>query len=491
MKKTWIKIIIISFVLMVVEIVGSFIFLRPYITKYQVFDNIKNGQWQSAQEYYEKLNDSGKDYVKDHLDSYTAWLCDQYVAGEIDYNQMVASLDAVNSIDDSGEIYAKYIAPVTENELRASIKRYYNALVEKDNDALYEVRDTISALMIRLDSTTREGIMVNLLTEEYYMFLDDKISADELKGHAEVIVGISYYEAYDMGYLIIDNVNFVTTYRNAYDQAVALSDAKDYFGAIKIIDTVLIDPKDKLYAEKFTKLRDNCYALGKIYYEGVLNEYIAADDAEKAVELMAMLEEVYGNDFDLGSAQEALATEWQHAYVTFLDDWENLLKRSVMETSVEDYVLGSKHDELWPDSVFLYDVNGNGTPELFLFNSARLEDDYVPCFMYTTEGPLYSYVGYVNLIALCEDSNLITFPLAFDRTEGEEYALTAYDGSYLSTVTYCQRFGDTYSIQGSECDDVKYLAEKTDILSHESVDTIKFVGYTSMDDAKRFVLTYK
>lgn len=491
MKKTWIKIIIVSFVLLVVEAVGSLIFLKPYITKYQLFDTIKNGQWKNTQECYAKLSDSGKDYVRDNLDAYAAWLCEKYVSGEYTYNQMVASLDAINSIDDTGEIYNRYILKVSENELRASIQRYYDADVARDNNRLYEVKNTISALMLRLDSDTRESIMVSLLTEEYYDYLDEKISAEELKGHAEIIVGISYYQAYETAYLILNNVDFVSSYRDAYNTAVALSDGSDYFGAMAIIDRVLIDPNDRIYAEKFHKLRDNCYTLGKLYYENLLDEYIAAGETDKAVELMAQLEEVYGDDFDMGTAQEALATDWQLAYVTFLNDWEKLLEGCVEETSVGAYVLGSEKEKVWPDSIFLYDVNGNGSPEMFLFNSERLGDDYVPCFMFTTEGSSYLYLGYINLIALCDDSNLITFPNAFGREAGDEYALTAYDGSSIGSTTYCQHIGDTYYVNGSECTDAEFLSEKSDIMAHQSVNTIHYLGYSSLDEAKRLVLTYK
>ncbi len=490
MKKTWIRIIIVAFVIMVIEIVGSIILLKPYITRYQVFDTIKNGQWQKTQEYYDELSDNGKEYVLDNLDSYAAWISEQYLKGEYTYNELAASMDAINSIGDSHEVYNKYMPLAAENELKASIIAYYEASVSRDNERLFEVQTTMTSLMQRMDSDTREQIMVEFLTMEYEKFLKGEISSVDMKTYAEIVVGMTYYEAYDLGHVIIANTSHITAYRDAYNQAVQYTDEEKYKEALEIIDSTVLDPNDQTYIDKYAELRGNVITLGSIYYEDLIQSYVDAGDMETAMTLMDELKPVYGDAIDFADIEDSIADDWQYAYLTVLRDLDKNLISCVEETNYTDYVLGEKKDSIWPDSVFLYDVDGDDIPELFLFNSARLEDDYVPCFMYTSLDHLAAYVDFFNLRSLCEDSCLITSPIADGRTEGEEYQLLSYANTLLSSEMKCQYIDGVYYVNGEESTDVEYLSVKTDIMEHQSVDSIEFLGYTSVDKANSYILTY-
>ena len=55
MKKTWNKLIIVSFIVLAVVACAAIVFLYPYYNEYKVFDGIEAGQWNEVQKSYEAL----------------------------------------------------------------------------------------------------------------------------------------------------------------------------------------------------------------------------------------------------------------------------------------------------------------------------------------------------------------------------------------------------------------------------------------------------
>lgn len=49
MKKTWNKLIIVSFIVLAVVACAAIVFLYPYYNEYKVFDGIEAGQWNEVQ----------------------------------------------------------------------------------------------------------------------------------------------------------------------------------------------------------------------------------------------------------------------------------------------------------------------------------------------------------------------------------------------------------------------------------------------------------
>lgn len=56
MKKTWNKLIIVSFIVLAVVACAAIVFLYPYYNEYKVFDGIEAGQWNEVQKSYEALD---------------------------------------------------------------------------------------------------------------------------------------------------------------------------------------------------------------------------------------------------------------------------------------------------------------------------------------------------------------------------------------------------------------------------------------------------
>ena len=490
MKKTWRNIIIVSLILVVIEVVGIVLFLHPYYNKQKVFDSIHAGNWMETQKNFDKLNLSGKEDVRSYLDDYGAWVVNSYNQQKMDFQKAVSVFDAINSIDANGAVYEKYMPDLIKNELILSLEKYHNAMVSYDSNAMFEAEKNISVIGQRMSNDEREQIMIMVLNSKYRSFLSEGITAESMKSFASGIQQMSYYAAYEYSFVVSDNVDYVVAYRNKYSEAKTLLEVEDYFGVMDICKEVQVDPQDEKYKEMFETLYTDSYELGKTYYMDVLDSYVNKDDKTGAVNLMTKLEEYYGTDLDTSGVKEDMAEDWQKAYIEICEDIEGSLKRDLPSTEDGQYILANKFDEYMPDSVLLYDIDGNDVPEMILFDSSKVENDYVGSYLYGFVGDEYVYLGFVNIINLCADGNLVAFPVAFDRETGEEYCLIAFDGTSLSTTEYCQYINDVYYVNGSEVKDADYLSARSAILAHGYTKITPNLGYESLVDSISYILTY-
>lgn len=490
MKSTWRKIIIISLVLVIVEVVGIMFFIHPYYKIQRVFNSIDDGNWIETQENYETLSQNQKDKVQTYLNDYGAYICGQYLEGKIDYQMVAAMFDAINSIDQTTTISNVYMTSINHNEYKAVIKRLYAANTLYDSEAIYDAQNDISALNLRMDNETREKIMVELLNEEYMAFLNEEISAETVKGYADIIAGISYYEAYAYVSVVKTNVDYVIQYRNLYTTATNLYSENKYFEVMEICNNVQVDVIDTNYSQLYAQLYTDAYDNGKIYYDQLLDTYVAANDKANTVALMDTIQDYYGTDFDLSGATTAILEDWQQSYIALIENYEAALQADLNLTEDGQYILQNEYTNLKPNSMFLYDVDKNGTAELFMFNDAYAANDYVGCFVYTCIGGNPKYLGFVNVINLCDDSYIIAFPDTFGRTTGDECSLLAFDGSDLTEESSCQYIDGTYYVNGAEDTDINYLSAQSAILAHANTVKVITSGYVGMTEGERYIMEY-
>ena len=85
MKKTWNKLIIVSFIVLAVVACAAIVFLYPYYNEYKVFDGIEAGQWNEVQKSYEALDSEKQKAVQEMLPDYAKHICLEYQTGEKDY----------------------------------------------------------------------------------------------------------------------------------------------------------------------------------------------------------------------------------------------------------------------------------------------------------------------------------------------------------------------------------------------------------------------
>lgn len=490
MKKTWNRVIIISLVVLMLEAIAAVILLTPSYKMFKVFKNIDTGRWSDAQEAFADLTDEQRSQVLSYMDNYARELCREYIAEERSYIHTAASFDAINSIDTSGSIADTYMPSVNHNEYKKSINELFEANRSFDSNGAFEAKDTINAVQQRLDTDTRERIMVEMLNEKYQSFLDGRMESKDINAFAAIISGMSFYNAHDYAGVIVNNVSCVERYRELYSTAQAEFAANNYFAVIDICSAVSVDLYDTRYMGLFETMHNDAYNTGKNYYKSKLNDYIKKDDSAAAVALMEQIEKHYGDDFDLSDAKAEMAEDWQRKYIDVASNVDTLLLTALNETETGQYILENEYSTLKPDSLMLYDVNADGVPEMFLFNGNNVENNYVGCFMFGYDGENYKYMGFVNVISFCTDSNIIAFPIAFDRVAGEEYSLVEYDGAAIYEVSYCQIIDGKYYVNGEETNDADYLSAQSLILAHANEKTIKAAGYADISDCESYIISY-
>lgn len=490
MKKTWKNIIIVSLVITVLEVLAMVIFINPYYKTQKVFDNIEDGQWQRVQTYYEKLNERQKNVVQNNLENYAVHLCQDYIAGELSYSETAMAFDAINAIDESGAISDKYLRMVSYNEYKVTVKALHQAGTGYDNSTVYAMLDQLRMVQQRMKNEDREQALIELLNEEYQSFLDGNLTAEQMLAFTSTVSGQSAGDAYNYAAVIGNNVQCVQLYRNIYTEAEEYYNKEKYFETIQLCRAVVLDESDTLYKGMFDGLYAQAYETGKNYYESLLESYITDGDKKRAIALMDSIEACYGEDFDLTALKERLAEDWQLAYIDCLENVENTLQTELMTFETGQYILDYEYDNLKPDSLVLHDIDGDGVPEMFLYNSAHQDDDYIGCFIFAYVDGKCKFINFVNVKSFCRDSNLIGFPIAFGRTAGDEYSLVQFDGSSLTTVSYCQELGGTYYVNGAESNDVDYLSARTSILAHADAYNVGNSKGVSLDDGETYILAY-
>lgn len=490
MNKKWRNIIIISLILVVLEMTTTILLVRPFYKCQLVYNSINDGNWIVTQDNYSKLSQGQKDRVQSYLPDYAKWLAQSYLDKDIDYERTAAAFDAINSIDETNQLYEKYMGDISRNEYVRVMNGMHSATDNFDSNKEFEYRKTLNAIIHRLDNDTRENILIAMLNYKYSQFLNEEITPDSMRNFCKLVIDNSYYVAYDYAGLITNNLDCVVAYRAIYENALAEYGEEKYLEAMELCDMLQVAPEDSLYEKKISDLYSEAYEAGKEYYRNQLDSYVAKDDKKNAIKLMASLKEIYGNEIDLAGVTEAMASEWQLAAIDCTENWEPGLKKALGEFTTGEYILEHEYEKLKPDSILLYDVNGDMIPEMFLFNSSRAGNEYVECFAYAYIDGKYTFLDYINIKNFCSTSDIVAFPYAFDRTAGDEYMLVSYNGSRYSFGRKCQEIGGTYYVDGAEVDDVSYLDAQTQILSTINEKTVGNSKYGSLEDSSSYILAY-
>ena len=480
---------IISWLITAVIIVVFLVVLRPYYREKSVYTSIDEGNWKEAQKNYDKLNDSQKQDVQDNLDDYGAFLCEKYMDGKTEYDETSKSFDALGAIDESSQVKSKYMNLVRDMELEKSMDELVDAMARFDSKSVYEIKAKIYSLQNTMDNQAKENALIRILNTKYDMFLDEKITSESMQTYISMITDMSYYDAYYYSHVVFHNVNVVIQYRDIYSQLCQHYEKQEYVEVMYGCDQVSIDPNDERYRELFAELRDKAYQDGLTYYQGLLDEYISGDRRSAAVELISQIEDYYSDELNIDNVVAGLASDWQKAYIGFMDNWEEQLKKDASGITDGGYITGEGYEELRPDSLLLKDINGDMVPELFLFNSAKVENTYVGCFIYGYVGGQCKLIGFVNVRNFGDGSYLIGSPNAFGRAEGDEYVLIEYDGETFEQLSYCQEFPDRYVVDDNEVSDLDYLTGRKNILDHAGQGTIRTSDYSDIEDADKYILS--
>lgn len=489
MTSKWKKIISISLILIVLEVITFIIVVLPFYKVKRVYDCIDGGRWYDAKECYDKLSSDKQKSIQKNLDDYGAYIDKKYVDGKISYEEAAASFDAIGCLDETELIKKKYLSDINEEELNVCIKEICKASRSYDTKTVYELKNKISGIQKRMDGTTKEKAFIRILNMYYQDFLDEKVSDVDVHTCTNIVTELSYYDAYTYAGVVSANTNSVMKYRSLYATATQELSKQNYVAVLEICTNVTTDPKDTNYQTKFAELASQAKSEGVEFYKQKLDGYLAEGKKSRAIELLDSIEPYFGEELNLASIKNDIAEDWQLAFINVTENLEENIKKDVASISDGSTIL-SDYDNLRPDSLLLKDINGDLIPEMFFFNSANEENTYVGCFIYGYVDGKAKLLGFVNVRNFGDGSYLIGFPLAYGRTAGDEYSLIQYDGTSFSQTSYCQEIGDEYYIDGSSVSNIDYLSGRKAILDHAGQGTIKTSKYKALEDAQKYILSY-
>lgn len=490
MKKTWNRLIIICFVLLAVVACGAILFLMPYYNEYKVFDGIEAGQWTEVKQSYEALDSDRQKAVQEMLPDYAKHVCLEYQTGEKDYIYTVAAYDAINSIDETKEICTKYNTLVNRMEYRDAIEKIYNANQNYNNQDVVEANETIRNINLRLDADTKKEVVIEVLNEKYQQFLAQEINVDSMNNYLAIINSVAT-DASDYATVIANNAQVVQSYRQLYDTAQNAYDTEDYFTAINICQSVELDPMDAEYKDKYLSLYQLAYATGMNYYDSMLDNYISIGDNQNALDLLDKLEKYYSDDMNIQKYKLKMASDWQKAYVNLAENADAEIQKALKDTEDGINVLETQYKDIKPDSVLLYDVDKDGVPEAFFYNSLERNETYVSCFIFTYRDDAVQYLGYAKVRSFCSDSTFIAFPWASTRTSGDEYCLKRYEDGVLTDGTYVQNIDGAYYVNEQTVEETEYLSAQSEVLSASLEKGVKDCDTAELKDSESYILAYQ
>lgn len=490
MKKTWNRLIIICFVLLAVVACGTIVFLMPYYNEYKVFDGIEAGQWTEVKKSYDALDSNRQKAVQDMLPDYAKHVCLEYQTGEKDYLYTVAAYDAINSIDETKSICTKYNTLVNRMEYRDAIEQIYNSNQNYNNQGVVEANETIRNINLRLDADTKREVVIEVLNEKYQQLLSDEITVDSMNNYLAIINSIAT-DVTDYSNVIAHNTQVVQTYRQLYDTAQDAYDNGDYFTAINICQTVQLDPLDQEYIDKYLSLYQLAYTTGMNEYDAMLDNYISIGDNQNALAMLDKLEKYYSDDMNIQKYKLQMASDWQKAYVKLAENADDEIQKALGDTEDGINILDNQYKNIKPDSMLLYDVDKDGVPEAFFFNSMERNDTYVSCFIFTYQDGAAKYLGYAKVRSFCSDSTILAFPWTSSRTSGDEYCLKRYEDGMLTDGTYVQNVDGAYYVNEQTVEETEYLSAQSEVLSTSLEKGVKDCDTAKLKDSESYILAYQ
>ncbi len=492
MRKTW-KIVTLVFFIMTLIVLGvGFVFLHSDYKLYRFFKSIDKGEWTVTREYYNDLTPSQQQTAMAHMEGYAQELCREYANDEKSYQEVTASFDAINSLDNTEDIYTRRITEINYNELKGAVEALYKANTTYDTDGAVKAKNRIDDVQKRMDTATKEQLLIQMLNDKYQEYLDCEIDKNKMVEFILIVQNMTYYDAHNYSIVISSNVDCVETYRRIYSNYQNMLIEQKYFDVLDTYDTVYagIDPADTVYRGKFEELYQTTFYDGMDYYQTKLDNLIAASDGEAAVALMKEIEARYGSAFDLDAAKNQLAADWQKTYLQIAMNYEAILQTEFSKTTEGTYIFENEYQRLRPDSMLLYDIDKNGVAELFLFNSEEATDENTECFVFTYADGAYVYLGYVNILSFCTDSNIIALPSEFGRDFAEEHVLLRFTGTTLEHKKYTKKDGDAYFVDNAEVSDADFLTAQTSIVDHANNQRPSIMNYVDISDYESYILAY-
>lgn len=504
-SKKWTNIAIVSLVLIAVELVLLFVLVLPTMRLNKVYKLLDNGDVTEVKEVYGKLSDGKAEKFGELLPDFATYEVNKFIDGKIEYDELK---EVFKTIEKCSKSYSDKLEDAYLNADMIQLKKLYLDAVsiymedeysddyDEKGDQFYDIMwgysDDDSYGVSYYENDEVQNMLKAVLEEKYDAFIAGDIDYDTMEAYAEVACdffeGDSYYYASE-----IDNdLYWIETYSDAYETAKEYYDNEEYFECIEECDNQILwyfsedgEGDTTGYYEKFKQLRDDAYEAGKTYYITKAEDLINNGDTYEGEELLKQIEEVYGDDVDTSSVWELTRDAWMTPYVEFMDDWDANVRAAINSgiiVSEYDNIALLSYDDYTPYSIYLYDIDENGTPELML-----RADDYI-YYIFTYDGSEVIYTGAVKITSLYDGPYMIiecmTPP---DGYYGHEFIM--FDGKSWSVVEYYLANDDEglYIVNGMDATVDEAIEEQDRLYDMVRSD---YLDYADIEDYEDFIYSY-
>jgi hypothetical protein len=442
----------------------------------------------------DQLSEKKQSNISEMMADFATYECNRYISGEITYEELDVIYDAINDLEGYDFFTDPYYAEANSIELIQIYQEGVNAFIANgyvENSYYQDLQDEFTVVYYKTDDTDSVNeVLIAYLQEKYQAYQNGDLSWDDMDAYAWTAWEFWYGEALQTAGDIMDELETIQEYESVLENAQEYIDQEDYFGAVEYCDDELYwmsEDDTTGYREKLQALRDEAYEAGKTYYIEKASNLVADNDYDGARELLSQIKELYGDEVDTSAVEASMKEPWMDVYVAFMANWEESLRADVAAgVAIGDLSNSSQVnvDENLPTQVYLYDFDGNGTPELALGGG-----DYL--YIYGFNGSDAVLTGAIQVAGFCAAPYLIGVPTAMeDGYTG--YMLLQFDSNEWSVVEYYEAAtdGSVYLVNGEESTYEECEAMYNDIAGYEDTTEADKVNGADISDYEEFIYSY-
>lgn len=495
-KKKWTVLLIISLILLVAEGVVAGLYIWPQYNIVALVNAIKDVDKEKANKAAERIYDSYNDEAIEVIDDYTASLCMKYEDSKIDFDKLEKTFQILRDIELTKEIGDNYFSKSSKIELTKLITSSAMAYCDGDYDLANENDDKIYSIYSVMETNEFNSIISEIASKSFEDYLDEKADSILTVQVFEVCMERASENVSSQISELISRVYIISDYREEYVSCEEMFEEESYIEVCKAIDQIKVDDDDTNYVDAFSTLHDKAYETGLTYYIEKATNLASGTDKTKAKEMVEKVKEFYGDKIDMSSVEDLLVEPWMKAYNTYIDKWEDNLKSDLSNTDSGKYLLECEPElnGFTPDKIFLYDIDDNKTPELFLWIDNG--SDVNSCYIIGFDGKNAIFLGYYDILYFAFDSQMICGTSRIDalgRGTGEEYYLYKLSSNQFKQTSDCaySPTTDGYSVNGADATVEEFnnkIEEFKALSKNEDATTVKSV---SINDYSDFILEYK
>ncbi len=506
--KKWMIVTFISILLIAASVIFAFVYLLPKTKEKKFLDAIFEGNKEKMVEYLEDFSAETVESLKDDVKDIVVYTHNQYAAGQKSYDSMLTVYENIETIRKYKGLTADSMTIVQEPLLLESYEKGVG--IYDTGDAYYKERDRFKDLYrIKVSNGTFLEYLWDDASEQKYekkidsvldAFLKEKYTAFKAGEMDMKTVQRYVYCADDFW-----NSAYVSELRNQvyYDELFSsemtrieeLAGKDQYFDALSYVDSVReYYQNNEFYAawkDAFEKKSEELDKKAREFYPQLAIEYMNNGDRDSAETIVRQLKERFGEDFDVSAIEAAGLTEWQKAYLSFMENWASGVEEDftrLFDPTPEDNTAVKSFDDVRPDRILLLDLNKDDIPELIFDNGKNRVF-------------IYSWLdGTVEFLAYLFDFNSISTSYEF-IFEGEYEAdgiwrgfhvvyYLAREDLYVSDYVFDQEAGgDHMYFSGLNDDDLKEISREeyeeivSSIDSRRAGTSLPFGAYVSDYDS--------